>query len=185
MHHGGSGALGLVDGEHGLQHVVLHVNEFQGLGRDFRCLGNHGCNPVTHVAQLLVEHASVVGRGLGIALSCWVVPDVGAVLVGYYGYHTGQCLCPRCIDGLYICMGMGTAQHLEVAVTGAHLVLDEGRFGPGKEVSVHFPVSRADEAESIPELWSDEGGSGVFAAGDSQLNGAEDLLVAGAAAEGA
>jgi hypothetical protein len=46
--------------EHVGQDLVLHLDQTQGLLRQFRRLGGHHRHPVAHVAHLVIQHDLVV-----------------------------------------------------------------------------------------------------------------------------
>jgi hypothetical protein len=83
-------------------------------------------------------------------------------------------------------VGVGAAQQLEVAGVGGHAVLHEGPFAPRERGGVHLLPVLAHMAQVGPELRRGRFGvGGILEALAGYAGGVVELLVAGAAAEGA
>ena len=118
---GSTGAHGFLEGQQGIQHFVVDVDEGQGLFGDMGAGRGDGGNRVALVESLLVGH-HMLGHQPYVALSlCQVddlVLDYGEVPGSDNAKNAGEGLGPAGVDGAYAGMGVGAAKHLAVKHSG-------------------------------------------------------------------
>ena len=119
--HGRVGPHSVLEGQHRLQHLVVYVNEGQGLLGDVGAGGGDGGHGVALVEGLMVGH-DVLGHQPHVALGFSQVNDLvlnnREVLGRDCGQHAGQGLG---LAGVYrpdAGVGVGAAQHLAVEHPG-------------------------------------------------------------------
>ncbi len=81
---------GLLEIEHGLQHLILDLDEGGGLLRDRFALGGDHGHLVADVAHVFVEDEAVVWTRLRVALSCPRYGNARAVLPGEHAGDSGK-----------------------------------------------------------------------------------------------
>ena len=129
---------GVVHREDGLEHLVVHVDEVEGLLGDVRVRGRHGRHRVALVEHLLVRQV-VLRHHPGIALGLYEIETLlrndGKVHGGGNGLHAGQGLGLAGVDGANTGVGVGAAEDLAVQQSGH---VDVGRV-PARPVTLSRP----------------------------------------------
>ena len=113
----------LVGVQHRLQHLVLHLDELEGLVGGGLILGGHDSHGIAHKADALVQNQPVIGRGFGVGLPRHGKALLGHIFIGVYRNHAGHLLGHVGVDLLNEGVGVGAAQHLHhQAVLGGYVI---------------------------------------------------------------
>ncbi len=105
---------GLVHREHRREDFVVHLDQIEGLLGDGVVLGGHRRHVVADEADLGVEHAGVVGRGLRIALARRRVAGGRGIAVGEDAGDAVELLGSGRVDRPDAGVSVGATQDLEL-----------------------------------------------------------------------
>ena len=108
--------------EQRLEHLVVDLDELEGLVGGLLGLGGDDRHLLVLIAHEVLEDQSVIRRGLRIALAGDGKAALGHVLVGVDAHHAGHLQGARRIDGADLGAGIGAALELDDEGTGGHQV---------------------------------------------------------------
>ena len=155
---GRAGGHGLVDGEHGLEHLVLHLDLLDGGERLLLGLGGDGGHAVAHEPHLRVEHERVVRRRLREPLPRRAVRDARNVAVPQHAAHAGHLLRLADVDGLDARVRVRTPEHLYDERIRRHEIADV-RIAAEREL---FGIEFGDRVVGLLEVFGLGGGGTRF-----------------------
>ena len=119
--------LGGVEVQHRLQHLIVHPDELHSLVHSLFRFTCHNGDRIPHKPQVLIQQQPVIGRGLGIGLSCHGKPLLRYIPVGIDRHHPGNLHGVFRADFPDFRIGMGASQHLyHQSIPGRHILHKEG-----------------------------------------------------------
>jgi len=110
--------------QHGIEHLVGHLDARKGRLGSLLALGRHDSHHIAHIAHVAVDDQAVVGACLRIGLSRVAEALPRHVFPGEHVNHAGNLLRLRRVDIFHDGVGMGASQELHHERVG-HDVLGE------------------------------------------------------------
>ena len=117
--------------QHGIEHVVGHLNARKGCFCRLLALGRHDSHHVAHIAHVAIDDQAVVGACLRIGLPRVAKALPRHVFPGEHTHHAGDLFRLRRVDIFHDGVGMGAPQELHHERVGRD-VLGEHRLAQKK-----------------------------------------------------
>ena len=174
----------LLNGQHGFEDFILHLDCIAGGSGLLFGLGHDGRHPVPDVADLAVEKPAVVRTWFRISLTRLHVEDIRTIFMGDDRNYTIHLQSFTGVDLSDVCMSIGAAQQYHCMISGKHPVLDKTRLAGYQLRTVHLRFGFADIGQILSEGWGDFTlvGTGLHPL-DSQLDRQVVVLIPGIANE--